>query len=375
MTDHRLRRSATLTLRLRGDEVVAANPRVGSTRKIPESLFQVLRGLAQWTSHEVVVGLLRDATGDAARADTVLQALLSEGFLVEESAPADQFESAFSSGWPFGETTADHHLVTRSLSFSDDRTEAFSYGKVLRVHASDDLAPETLSDAGVISLPEPRVSDALVASLSRRRSRRDFVPVPVSGEQLSSVLWAAAGIQGFRTPAHRPALPLMFAPSAGGLNGVDCYVLVQGVAGLEPGVYRYRPRSGALDRVRDASSVDAERLLGNQRWAGAAGAVVVLVGNAARTAWKYDAASGFNALLLQAGHMAQNALLAAADVGLGAVTSNAIHAQDMESTLGLQPGRDIVLTSVSVGHVDGDVSRYEEYEGTDMSILAKMANP
>ncbi|MDY0891663.1 SagB/ThcOx family dehydrogenase [Frigoribacterium sp. CFBP9030] len=373
MTDQKLKRSATVTFRLREDEVVGANPRVGSTRKIPGSLWQVLRGLGEWTDRATVVELLHDATGDTARSDVVLQALLSEGFLVEEGTPADQFESAFSRGWPFGETTAGHHLVTRSLSFSDDRTEAFTFGKALRRHAADDLAPETPPSADEIPLPAPRVSEALVASLARRRSRRDFLPVPVSAEQLSSVLWVTAGIQGFQRPAYRPPLPLMFAPSPGGLNGIDCYVLVADVEGLETGAYRYRPRSEALERLGDQRTLATEHLLGNQRWAGRAGAVVVLVGNASRTAWKYDAASGFNALLLQAGHMAQNALLAAADVGLGAVTSNAIHAEDMESALGLQPGREIVLSSVSMGFVDGDISLYEEYLDSDMSILAKMA--
>ena len=369
----RVRTAHRLTFRFRDGSVVGANPSNGAVRRIPQPIWNILRQSTEWTESDRIRRQLDDGVGDNQRAAEILKALVSDGFLLEEGSEAERAEATFSSNWPFGETTADHHLVTRSLRFSDDRTEAMDFGRALRDHAGDDLAPGVPEGATAVGLPAGSLGSGLTSSLERRRSRRDFIQEAVSLQDLSSVLWATAGIQSYREAPMRPPLPLSFAPSAGGLNGADCYVIVQNVEGISQGVYRYRPTSNALEVVSVDVRTNAMRLLGNQRWADTAAAIIVIVGAVARTAWKYNAASGFNALLLQAGHMSQNALLAAADKGLGAVPSNAIHAAEMEAALNLSAGEQIVLTSVSIGHINGATSSYQEYGDQHLDLLQKAA--
>lgn len=373
MLKERVRTAQRLSFRFRDGSVVGANPSVGAVRRIPPPLWTLLRQCAEWTEREHISRLLHDGLGDEARAADILAALISEGFLLEEGSPAAQAESTFQASWPFGETTADHHLVTRSLRFSDDRTEALEFGRALRTHAGDDLAPGVPEGAPAVDLPPESLSTELKSVLDRRRSRRDFTSDPVNLDHLGSLLWAAAGIQGYRHAPQRPPLPLTYAPSAGGLNGADCYVISRNVRGLDTGVYRYRPAANALEVVSGEVRADPMVLLGNQRWAKTAAAIIVFVGAAERTAWKYSAASGFNALLLQAGHMSQNVLLAAADKSLGAVPSNAIHVPDMEAELKLTTGEQIVLSSVSIGHISGAESSYEEYAAGNLELLRKAA--
>ena len=71
--------------------------------------------------------------------------------------------------------------------------------------------------------------------------------------------------------------------------------------------------------------------------------------------------------------MSQNVLLAAADKSLGAVPSNAIHVPDMEAELKLTTGEQIVLSSVSIGHISGAESSYEEYAAGNLELLRKAA--
>src|SRR3989338_3005562 len=109
-----------------------------------------------------------------------------------------------------------------------------------------------VADAGIIAaqqrriLPAPRIRGvmSLEEVLALRRSRRSFTSESLSVDQLSQLLWAAAGVtsrEGFRT-----------APSAGALYPLEVYVVSL------HGVEHYEPADHALVRTVDG---DVRRLL------------------------------------------------------------------------------------------------------------------
>lgn len=368
----RLRTARRLTLRLREGSLVGVNPNYGVARRMPTSLINLLASFEDWGEWETIASDLERVTGDANRARDALDALVAEGFLLLEGSDAAAQEEVFEAGWSFGESTTDHYAVTRSLRFSDDRSEAIAYGRLLAERSEDELVGR--ADRSMTAIPLPHdLDEAFESMLAKRRSRRDFTEEGLSLAEVGGVLWAGAGVQSYREIPGRPAFPLTFAPSAGGLNGIDLYVLVKNVKGLQDGSYRYLAGDSSLEPLASECPFDSEYLIGNQRWASTASLIVLMVGNTSRTSWKYNAASGFNAMLIQAGHIGQNILLAASQLSLGAVPSNALHVGEIEMVLGLTPGKDVVLSSVGIGRVKGEASSYNEYLPSDVAVLRKMS--
>jgi SagB-type dehydrogenase family enzyme len=188
----------------------------------------------------------------------------------------------------------------------------------------------------VVALPAPaeRSAVSLDEALRRRRSVREYTTQPLTDAQLSQLLWAAQGITdagGYRT-----------TPSAGALYPLEMYVATR--AGLQ----RYEARGHRLLRVGDTDV--RSRLRGaalGQEAVTAAAAVFIITAVPSRTAAKYgERATRY--VQLEAGHAAQNLLLEAVALGLGAVPVGAFEDDRVSGILGL-PAGEVPLYLVPVG--------------------------
>lgn len=174
--------------------------------------------------------------------------------------------------------------------------------------------------------------------LADRASVRDFTAEPLSWEQIGRILWAAQGVTrpwGGRT-----------APSAGALYPLEVY------AATPDALYHYLPdgHRAALVVQRDVRPELARAALG-QKWVGDAPVVVVIAGVYERTAATYgERAERY--VHLEAGHVGQNVLLAATDLGLGAVPVGAFEDQAVRAVLGLAADEH-PLYLIPVGHPGG----------------------
>lgn len=158
-----------------------------------------------------------------------------------------------------------------------------------------------------IGLPAPERESGmpLAAALARRRSVRAFAPRALTLAELGQLLWAAQG-------ANDPDEGLRTCPSAGALYPLVIY------AAIEQGLFRYAVGAHALDRIcsDDLRGELAAAALGQYEIARAP-CVLVIAAVAARTTRKYGE-RGVRYVYMEAGHAAQNALLAAAALGLAA---------------------------------------------------------
>jgi SagB-type dehydrogenase family enzyme len=202
--------------------------------------------------------------------------------------------------------------------------------------ANDGGAPQ-LEDAEEVELLEPRTSSgaSLEAAIAARRSRRDFTGASLTQEQLSQLLWAAQGITGER---YRRA-----APSAGALYPLELYVATA------EGTYHYLPEGHRLEPWQGEDVREALWRAGLEQEAlREAPAVFVLSGVYERTAAKYgDRAERY--VHLEAGHAAQNLLLQAVALDLGAVPIGAFHDDQVREVLGLSE-EHAPLYLIPVGH-------------------------
>lgn len=168
--------------------------------------------------------------------------------------------------------------------------------------------------AQTIPLPPP-VENAVTLheALTARRSLRDYTADSLATPELARLLWAAQGVtsdNGQRT-----------SPSAGATYPLEIYIAVQRVTGLAPGVYHYRPQ--ALGQEHDLRLLIAGDPLPRlalacpQRCVRSSAAAIIIASVTARTAARYAERAQHYAAL-EAGHAAQNVLLSATALRLGA---------------------------------------------------------
>lgn len=182
-----------------------------------------------------------------------------------------------------------------------------------------------LSTDKIVKLPPPRQRSeiSLEETLTKRRSIRSFTSAKLSWEEIGQLLWAAQGItersDGLRT-----------APSAGALYPLEMYVI------MEEGVYHYQPQDHQLQctRENDVRGRLSQAALGQESVKDAP-VVFVIAGVFERTTWKYGE-RGERYVYMEAGHAAQNLLLQATALGLGAVPVGAFHDEQVEKLLRLQ---------------------------------------
>lgn len=171
--------------------------------------------------------------------------------------------------------------------------------------------------------PQTQGGMSLTEALARRRSVRSYTEQRLTWEEISQLLWAAQGItdrRGFRT-----------APSAGALYPLEVYLV------LPEGWYHYRPADHRLE-VRGQGDLRRDLWMVGLRQEALlrAPALLVITGVVSRTAAKYgDRAERY--VFLEAGHAAQNLLLQATALGLGAVPIGAFDDAGVRRVLGLSP--------------------------------------
>lgn len=188
-------------------------------------------------------------------------------------------------------------------------------------------------DTDSFSLPPPHLAPAsLESALRSRRSTRSFRPDALSTEELSSILWAAFGV-------NRPDSGGRTAPSAHDWQEILVYAVVQ------EGTWRYDAKAHRLDLVRGG---DLRAATGTQDFAGEAPLNLVYVADFERMPQSQEEDRAFLAGA-DSGFVAQNVYLYCACAGLSTVVRALIDRRHLAQALGLKPTQRIALAQ-SVGH-------------------------
>lgn len=193
-----------------------------------------------------------------------------------------------------------------------------------------------------VALPAPKTDGGISVekALKERRSMRSPTDAPLTLENLSQLCWAAQGVTDSK--GHRTA------PSAYATYPLEVYVLAGRVAGLAPGLYRYRPDKHDLESLAPGDRrADLDEKAVGQGWIGKAPALFVVAGVVQRSAKMGEAAP--RAMWTEAGLAAQGLLLEAVSLGLGSTFVGGFKPDAARAVLGLPAGED-VLGILPVGH-------------------------
>lgn len=204
----------------------------------------------------------------------------------------------------------------------------------------------------VVPLPEPELPDVSFAHVvEARRSERNFVADPVSLAQLGGILHAAYG----RTHQLLDGAPagvgpqFRAVPSGGGLYPLELFAFAWRVHELDPGLYHFDPLRRVLEVVR-VGDLTADLAKSTVYPDPATTCAVFLVVTAVfwRTRCKYGL-RGYRFALLEAGHVVQNASLAATAFGLASVPLAGFFDGRMDELLGLDGAEESSLYSLAIG--------------------------
>jgi len=204
--------------------------------------------------------------------------------------------------------------------------------------------------AELIQLPDPRKIPRhpfdLWQAMEQRTTLRSYSGESLSIEDLALLLWVT---QGVKEVTSRP-ITMRIVPSAGARHAFECFLLVNRVSGLEPGIYRYLSLKHALI-VYDLSSDANQRITtacGNQQHIADSAVTFLWVAVPERMYWRYTE-RGYRYLLLDAGHVCQNLYLAAEGLGCGVCAIGAYDDKALNQALNLDGEELFVIYAATLG--------------------------
>ncbi len=327
--DRRIRSARTLVFVRHEGEVLGFNYLSKTTFICSHDLLTFLAMIDDWTEIPAVGRLLPYHAPDAL-AEAIDDLIDMRAVTVEHSDLA-LFEESFERGWKWGIPAALFHFSVQdpeehlSLEESEDRQVA-----KLQAEPQPELYSRSPANCEVLRLPQ--ADSDLLRLMARRRTVRTGASEPITLEQLSDCLRAGLGIVG-ETGNRAGRLPLSMTPSGGARHPYEAYVVVKSVDGLAPGTYHYAAIDHSLARVNDSPPPMFSELVGGQGWADEMPCLVCLCARLERTMWKYDDPNAYRVVLIEAGHIGQNVMLAATSHGLTACPTAALNHSRINSCI------------------------------------------
>lgn len=193
------------------------------------------------------------------------------------------------------------------------------------------------------------IKNDFLAVINARRSNRVYTREGINLTTLSYLLWCTQGVKDIRGKAYAT---LRTVPSGGARHPFECYLAVQKVEGLEPGLYHYLPMEHELEWLGILENADqfiSESLYG-QKWAAKADVLFYYSFVGYRAEWRY----GYYAhkvVLIDAGHVTENLYLACASLDLGTCAIGAVDGKIADAAFGLDGEEEFIFYAQPVGTI------------------------
>ncbi|MEM4986244.1 SagB/ThcOx family dehydrogenase [Collimonas sp. H4R21] len=319
-----IRRARTIILRYSDSNLVAVNYLAKTSIQLSELGRWVLAQCDQW---RLPFTLFKAApTSDHSAIEAELELLSATSLLIWAGTHAATQDLEYEKNFAWGDVAGYYHFSIRNSEYMHP---IMSASRLAEKSATTEAVPLYLDNQAfekITRLPPPDLDSGVFPIMCQRRSYRGFSDDEIPLAYLAECLFAGLGITGFVKPfaESEEQLPFKMTPSGGGRNPYEAFVYVRRVNGLVPGVYHYSAKDHSLGLVQDREQPSVGAVVAGQGWFEHAAVLVVLVANFDRTMWKYPHPTGYRVVLLEAGHIAQNMLLAATARGLACTPTCAI---------------------------------------------------
>jgi len=208
-----------------------------------------------------------------------------------------------------------------------------------------------------LALPQdvPAATRGFDEVLFARQTARGFGPGSIGLPQLAKVLMLSYGVNRSNKDSHFPR-PFRVIPSGGALYPLEIYLHARRVDGLDPGLYHYDPEDQMLDVLRpcDESDLIIPHIV--QKDLAQSAAVYIFVSAVfARSTFKYGD-RGYRFVLLEAGHLAQNATLTAQEMGLATCNIGGYSDRAIDRYMGIDGLNESVIYMMFLGQPEAPQS-------------------
>ncbi|WP_299512064.1 SagB/ThcOx family dehydrogenase [Mucilaginibacter sp.] len=282
-----------------------------------------------------------------------LSALINVGALVAEGTTEASLDEEFEDTWEWHISSAAFHFGMKDGHFIPTEDAIALQEARTKFDPSPQLFSTNENYAQVIELPLPNFDNSIFKVMSERRTHRSYKDKSITINELSTCLFSGLGITGFYENPNICDLPIKWTPSGGARNPYEAYVYSLNVDGLNEGIFHYSAYENSLGTIPQQKDLPSPALmLGNQDWANNAAAIIILVANFERTMWKYPDCNAYRVVLIEAGHIGQNILLAATQQELVANPTSALNDQLIESLLKITKLTHSAVFAIALGHPD-----------------------
>ena len=343
----RYRRSRHLVVFWEEDRALLFNYATAMQAAVSTPVLSVIEYCSEWRAVNEVVDAL-PGNIPARQLRRLLDAMVARSFLCASGKRADPREQAMARWAPWNPSAGFFHTVSRQCVVG----EQAPFNRRLEEKAAEQPMPAAIKPKARrrVGLPAVLLVSPIGPVVLARRTYRQFGRKGIRSAELSEMLRLASGVTHWLTVPGLGEVPLTGSPSAGARHPIETYVVVRDVEGLPSGTYRYAPDRHELDVIsRGRRGAELRAFLPHQPWFAKCAAAVFFTAVFERTAWRYEYARAYRAVLLEAGHMCQTFLLAATALGLAPFCTMAMDDARLEKHLGIDGIREGVLYTAGVG--------------------------
>ncbi|NMB79822.1 MAG: SagB/ThcOx family dehydrogenase [Methanomicrobiales archaeon] len=208
-----------------------------------------------------------------------------------------------------------------------------------------------------IKLPSPKKFK--VPDIPVRKAIEGYEPVgffsrsSITMKDLSYILWCT---QGFKKIVSE-TIQLRTIPSSGCRYPLETYFVASDVEGLDPGLYRFLPKSHSIVAERLDPDITLEMSTASMNFKIMTRAAVTFLWVAVpyRSVWALGN-RGYRSCLIEAGHTCQNLIMAAANLGYEVFPTDMFHDDLIAKLARLDPESQWPVYLAAVGTVEKNVT-------------------
>lgn len=338
----------------KNDEVVVYNYLTKDAVSCSPSDLYWMMLASQWRSIDEILSDHPDIDPDSLRRE--FMRMVDAGVMLEEGSDKAVAEQSYTKSWDLGMAAGLFHFAALDNKF----VSASEATAIQKEKASIGPSPELYwkNSGNAIQLPDCGGCNAspLFEVMQRRRTLRAVKPTQISLQALTECLYAGLGITGF-VQTETATLPLKMTPSGGARNPFEAFVWVRNVESLDPGIYHYSAMEHSLQYVAHCPNAPPQSFVQNQEWADQMPVIIFLVAVLERVTWKYNDPNAYRVVMIEAGHIAQNIMLAGTDNNLSACPTAALNHTEISTLLNLKEITQTPIYAILIGEPEPNPDR------------------
>ncbi len=186
----------------------------------------------------------------------------------------------------------------------------------------------------------------LSRTIEKRRSVRKFSGFSISKDEFFYLLFSSCGLTRLGKAFDDSRRPY---PSAGTRYPLEIYPIILNCKGFKKGLYHYNVKGNLMELLLEE---DLSKWLikntGGERWITNTAVVFIITGVLDRVRIKYGD-RGYRLTLIEAGHLGQNMLLLATELGLGSCPLTGFIDSEVNRLLDINLQKEVALYVIAIG--------------------------